>query len=416
MLRPPDGEDPVLRYVAGSFAAAIFLPAVAGGVTFPALPRLEFLLGLSSGIVGLIVATADAVRLLSNAPVGSLLDRVGTRRPLLAGLLSLTIAPFAFAVGLAPDLVPVHPASVFFLGQVAAGLGSAFILVGGYAMITDLTTPENRGTWLGYMFGSYSLGFPVGLFVGGLVADAHGIQVSFLLAGGLTLLSLPVFLAVIPDRSPVIDRHGGIRDIPALVRADRRLVVVGTVNGVMSVLSRAFLTTVVLFTAKLELEIGELGEFGVTGVILTVSTLSVAGSTLVAGRYSDSVDERMHLVLPALLVLVIGFATVGTIQSLHGIVAGSIVAGIGGGAVSPTLRAYLGDISPPADVAKLGGAYDVCGDIGAILGPILGLTAASRLGFPAVYLGSAGLSVLTAILVATTLLALSPWAVTTAIE
>jgi MFS family permease len=266
------------------------------------------------------------------------------------------------------------------------------------------------------MLGSYGLGFPVGLVVGGVVADVSGIREAFLLGGVVSLASMPVVLAFVPDRSPEVDPDGGIRAIPALVRADRRLAALGTVNGILSFLSRAFLTTVVVFTAKLGLELGTLGDMGVTGVMLALVTLAAAGSTLVAGRYSDSFDDRIYLVFPSLCVMAIGFVTVAVVPTLTGIVAGGVVAAVGGGAVSPILKAYLGDISPPGDVAKLGGAYDVFGDLGGILGPVIALPIVSRVGFNAVYFGCAGLGVLAAVLVAKTLLSVSPTPVSTVAE
>jgi len=414
MQLPAYREDPGVRYVAGSFAVAVFLPSVAGGISFPAIPRLELVLGLSPAVVGLILSTADGVRLLSNAPIGSLLDRVGTRRPLIAGFLSLTVAHFGYALGMDPGPVPLEPAVVFVFSAAVAGLGSALVLVGGYAMITDITTPENRGRWLGYMLGSYGLGFPVGLVGGGVVADTYGIRNAFLLAGVVTLVSIPIVLALVPDCSPAVDRDGGLRQIPALVRADRRLAVLGAVNGILSFLSRAFLTTVVVFTAKLGVELGILSDMGVTGVMLALVTLAAAGATLVAGRYSDTFDNRIALVLPSLGVMAIGFVTVALVPTLPGIVVGGVVAAVGGGAVGPVLKAYLGDISPSQDVAKLGGAYNVFGDLGSILGPIVALPAASTMGFDVVYFGCAGLGIVAGILVAKTLFWTAPKAGPTA--
>jgi len=408
MQLPAHREEPGVRYVAGSFAVAVFLPSVAGGISFPVIPRLELVLGLSPAVVGLILSTADGVRLVSNAPVGSFLDRVGTRRPLIAGFLLLTVAPFGYALGIDPDPVPLDPAVVFVVSAAVAGLGSAVILVGGHAMITDVTTPDNRGRWLGYMLGSYGLGFPVGLVIGGVVADVYSIREAFLLGGIVTLVSMPIVLTLVPDSSPEVDRDGGLRHIPALVRADRRLVVLGTVNGIMSILSRAFLTTAVVFIARRGFEFGGFGNFGITGVMLALVTLAAAGSTLVAGRYSDSFDDRMYAVVPSLLVTAIGFVTVAMVPTLTGIVAGGVVAAVGGGAVGPVLQAYLADISPSGDVAKLGGAYKVFGDLGAILGPIVALPAASSVGFDAVYFGCAGLGAVAAVLVAKTLLSADP--------
>lgn len=396
-----EGRDE--RYVAGSLAVGVFLPSVAGGITFPMLSRLEFLLGFSPAVVGVIVSTTGGIRLLSNAPVGSLLDRIGTRRPLLVGFLLLSVSPFGYALGMNPGAVPVPPAVTFIVARAVAGVGSALVLVGGYAMITAVTTSKNRGRWLGYMLGAYSLGFPVGLAAGGVVADAYGVPEAFLLGGVVSLLAVPPLLVVIPDTSPGADHDGGIRTIPALVRTDRRLAVLGTVNGILSFLSRAFLTSVVVFAARLGLELGGLGDLGVSGVILAVVTLGAAGSTLVAGRYSDALEDRISLVVPALGVMTLGFVTVALIPTVLGIMTGGAVAAIGGGATGPVLKAYLGDISPVEDVAKLGGAYDAFGDLGGILGPVVALPAASSIGFDVVYFGCAGLGVVAAALVVKTL-------------
>jgi len=401
---PARGEAHDVRYVAGSFAVGVFLPSVAGGITFPLLSRLELLIGLSPAVVGFIVSTTGSVRLLSNAPVGSLFDRVGTRSPLLVGFLLLSVSPFGYALGMDAGAVPVPPAVTFVVSRAVAGVGSALVLVGGYAMITAVTTSENRGRWLGYMLGAYSLGFPVGLAVGGVVADAYGVREAFLLGGVVSLLAVPPLLVLIPDTSPGVDHDGGLRAIPALVRTDRRLAVLGTVNGILTFLSRAFLTSVVVFAARLGLELGGFGDIGVSGVILAVVTLGAAGSTLVAGRYSDALDNRISLVVPALGVMTLGFVTVALIPTVPGIMTGGAVAAIGGGATGPVLKAYLGDISPVEDVAKLGGAYDAFGDLGGVLGPVVALPAASSMGFDVVYFGCAGLGVVAAVLIAKMLL------------
>jgi MFS-type transporter involved in bile tolerance (Atg22 family) len=63
----------------------------------------------------------------------------------------------------------------------------------------------------------------------------------------------------------------------------------------------------------------------------------------------------------------------------------------------------LGDISPSDEVGKLGGVYNVFGDLGSTAGPLLALPAAASLGYVGEYAISAGLVVLTAGLVVLTL-------------
>jgi MFS family permease len=63
------------------------------------------------------------------------------------------------------------------------------------------------------------------------------------------------------------------------------------------------------------------------------------------------------------------------------------------------LLAYLGDVSPDDDVGKLGGVYNVFGDLGSTLGPLVALPLVGAVGFRAGYLACAGLVVLAGLLV-----------------
>jgi MFS family permease len=78
--------------------------------------------------------------------------------------------------------------------------------------------------------------------------------------------------------------------------------------------------------------------------------------------------------------------------------------GIGVGGSNPPLMAYLGDISPADDVGKLGGVYNVFGDLGSTLGPVLALPLVARIGYTAEYLACALLALGVAVLVFRTLL------------
>ncbi|KPN30296.1 major facilitator superfamily protein [Halolamina pelagica] len=65
--------------------------------------------------------------------------------------------------------------------------------------------------------------------------------------------------------------------------------------------------------------------------------------------------------------------------------------------------AYLGDIAPGGDVGKLGGVYNVFGDLGSTIGPLVALPVASVVGMRLEYLVCAGIAVLTAAMVLATL-------------
>ncbi len=405
MRLPAYRDEPSVTYVAGSLIAGVFFGGVAGGVAFPTLPQLGKLLGITPLLVGVILSINRFTRLLMNAPAGTILDRVGTRRPMIVGFFVQALAPFGYALGMDPGPVPLPPAAIFFLSRAGWGVGSAFVFVGAFSTITHVTTPENRGRWVGYMRGGQTLGFPTGLVVGGVLADAYGFQEAFLVAGVAGLFAAVVAAAVLPDLSADVGRTAGIRAIPGIVRRDPRVLSVGLVNTTVRFLyAGVLLSTVVLYAGTNGVELSGFSETGVSGVVMALSVVASSATTVAAGRYSDTLDNRASITIPALAVLALGFVVLAVRPTLVGTLVGVALVGLGVGGTNPPLLAYLGDVSPADDVGKLGGVYNTFGDLGSTLGPIVGVPIAYRIGFTAEYLLCAGLVVLAGVLVARTLL------------
>jgi MFS family permease len=396
-----DRDQREVRRVVFGLVAGVFAGGVGGGVAFPTLPALGGVLGISPLVVGVILSVNRFTRLLMNAPAGAILDRRGTRRPMVAGFALMAFAPFGYVLGLNAGAIPLAtPATIFVLSRIVWGVGSAFVFVGAFSTVTHVTTPANRGKWVGYMRGGQSLGFPTGLVVGGLVTDAYGYEAAFLVAGGAGVAAAVVAAAVLPDVSADVDAGARIRDLPGVVRADSRVFGVGVVNLVVRFLfAGVLLSTVVLYTDSFGIRIGLLSATGASGVVMAISVAGTSIATVVASRYSDHVGNRAVVTLPSLAALAAGFALLATVTTLPSTVAGVALIGVGVGGTNPPLLAYLGDVSPDDDVGKLGGVYNVFGDLGSTLGPLVALPLVGAVGFRAGYLACAGLVVLAGLLV-----------------
>lgn len=388
------------RTVVVSLVVGVFFGGTVGGVAFPTLPRLGSILGFSALVVGVILSVNRATRMVVNTPAGAVLDRVGTRRPMLAGFLCEGLAPVGYVLGLSGawthGLAAVLPtdatgasAATFVVARVLWGIGSAFVFVGAFSVVTKVTTPENRGRWTGYMRGGQSLGFPAGLVVGGLAADVLGFEAAFVLAGVAALLAFCVSALVLPDlRADPRAETTRLRDVPRLAVADRRVLAVGATNfAVRFLYAGVLLSTVVEYAAVNDIRVGALSATGVSGVVMAVCALFAAGATLVVGPLADRAAERSHVVLPALGLLAGGFAALAFVPTLPGALAGVALVGLGVEGANLPLLAYLGDVSPADDVGKLGGVYNVFGDFGATLGPLVALPLATAYGYTAEYAG-----------------------------
>jgi len=399
-----DDEDPSVPVVVGAVIAGVFFGGVGGGVAFPTLPALGTVLGISSFVVGMILSINRFTRLLLNTPAGQVLDRLGTRRPMLIGLAVQGLVPFGYVVALDPGAIPLSSAAIFFLSRALWGVGSAFVFVGAFTTVTHVTTAENRGKWVGYMRGGQSLGFPAGLILGGILTDLYGYSEAFATAGAAGLFAAVVAFVVLPNVEGSASATTRLRDLPAVVRADARVLGIGATNlAVRFLYAGILLSTVVLYTQEYDIALGALASTGISGIVMAISVLAMSVTTLVVGRLSDTLPSRTYTVIPALGLLAAGFALLAVVPSVESTVVGVALVGVGVGGTGPPLLAYLGDIAPGGDVGKLGGVYNVFGDLGSTIGPLVALPVASVVGMRLEYLVCAGIAVLTATMVLATL-------------
>jgi len=345
-----------------------------GGVAFPTLPNLGPLLGISPLLVGTILAINRATRLVLNAPAGSLLDAVGTRRPMILGFGVMAMAPFGYVLGLDPGPVPLSSAAVFLLARVCWGVGSAFVFVGAFSTITHVTTPDNRGKWVGYMRGGQSLGFPTGLVGGGVVSDLISFEAAFLLAGVLAGLAGLVGYLVLPDVRSETEGRTRLRDIPGMLRREPRVLPIGVGNATLRfVFGGVLLATVAKYAEATGVTLSMLAATGISGVVLAVGVLSAGAATLVAGRLSDDRSNRALLLFPTFGAISAGLSVLAFRPTLAGMFVGSALVGVGTGGSGPTLLAILGDITPGDEVGRMAGVYNVLGDVGLTLGPLVAI-------------------------------------------
>ena len=400
----PEYDEREVRTVVLSLVAGVFFGGMGGGVAFPTIPALGTVLGIAPVLVGVILSINRFTRLLLSTPAGDVLDRVGTRRPMIAGFVVQGLVPFGYLLGLDPPF-GLSPAAVFLVSRASWGVGSAFVFVGAFATVTHVTTPDNRGRWVGYMRGGQSLGFPTGLVVGGVVTDLYGYDAAFAVAGVAGLFAAVVAHRVLPNVAPDVGGGSRLRDLPRFVAADARIGAVGLVNFTVRFLfAGVLLSTIVLYTDDHGISLGGLAGTGTSGLVMAVSVVCLSLTTLAVGRAADRIG-RTATVLPGLGVLAAGFVCVALVPSVAGVVAGVGLVGTGAGMTGPPLLAYLGDIAPGGDVGKLGGIYNVFGDLGSTLGPLVALPLAEYVGLSGEYLACAGLVCVTAVVAASALTA-----------
>ncbi len=168
------------------------------GMSAPLITLYLEQLGSSYSQISLILASAGLIGLLSNYLWGRASDRLGRRKPLVAGgllgaalaytlLAGVTQPVLAWAVrlGEAAALAAYGTASLALMGDVLGGPNDA----------------RRRGTRMGLYRGLGSLAFAAGAVVGGRLADIYSLRV--MLAGCALLYGLAGFVALLLHELPL---------------------------------------------------------------------------------------------------------------------------------------------------------------------------------------------------------------------
>jgi MFS family permease len=367
------------RPVVLAVVASTFFVGFGGGVVFPILPNLGAVLGISPFLVGIILSANRFTRIVANAPAGSLVDRIGTRRPLVAGLFVETVATGGYVVA----LDAAAPAAWFIGTRLLWGVGSALVFATSYTIAADVSEGGSRGANMGVVRGGIMLGFPAGLVLGGVVSDRYGVAAAFLLATGFALLASLVALVMVPE-THVDSRRTTVR--PWELDASVATLTVGAVNfGVFFAYLGALFATLVLFVDANGLSRWGYGPQGMSGLLMAVTVLAATGLTLGGGAVSDRLESRTPIVLLFLCVMAAGFVLLSTADSLGGVVAACLLVGAGQGGTNGPLMALLADLTPGERMGRAMGTNNVLGDLGGGLGPVVALPVVDSVGFAPVY-------------------------------
>jgi len=378
--------------VIGAVVVSTFFIGFGGGVVFPILPNLGEIIGVSPLLVGVILSANRFSRLFANAPAGALVDRTGTRAPMVVGMFVQGVATTGYVVA----LVAPFPEGWFVLARVCWGLGSALVFATAFTVAADVGDDGSRGTNMGLVRGGVLFGFPSGVVLGGIVSELAGDLWAFVLATVFAFLASGAAYLLIPETHVDGESRRSVK--PWDLNTSLPALTVGLVNfAVLFVYIGALLSTLVLLLDARGFGVLGLGSQGSSGVFMAVTVLS-AGAFMFAGGYvSDRWASRVPVLLGFLLVLCLGFVLLARARSIEALTFACVCIGAGQGGVSGPLLALLADLTPGEQMGRAVGTNNVFGDIGGGLGPVVTLPVVDVSGFWLVYVVCAALPALAAV-------------------
>ena len=140
-----------------------------------------FMLGLALGIYGLTQA-------IFQIPLGLLSDKIGRRPVILGGILLFVLGSVIAALA--------DSAMGVVIGRALQGMGAIASTL--MALVTDLTTEQNRTKAMASIGGSIGISFAIAMVLGPIVAASYGMAGIFWLTALLGLVGAAILINAIP--------------------------------------------------------------------------------------------------------------------------------------------------------------------------------------------------------------------------
>jgi predicted MFS family arabinose efflux permease len=195
MSDPSPGPRPTLAvYLRLVVFAAVHAVGSMAYVSIVAMaPAIRPALGLSATALGVIVATYSAMQAVLGLPIGSIIDRIGVRRSLIAACVLTGAGAWSMSV------------AASFPGAVAAmaliGLGYAFVNPATSKGVLEWLPAKRRATGMGIKQSGVPLGGVLGAGVGALLVHADWRHLIHLVTVMAALVLIPcLFLPPTPQR------------------------------------------------------------------------------------------------------------------------------------------------------------------------------------------------------------------------
>ncbi len=181
-------------------AFVMFLTMTGYGIVFPSLPYVAERLGLSAFEMGTLVTGWAVAQLIATPVWGRLIDNFGRKPILFIGLFGFGIAFLA--------IIFVQSYEQLLLVRIIGAALSSGSIPAALTIVADSSKDEERGNYMAKMGAVNSLGFLCGPAIGGIFSP-FGINAPFIVAGLLSLVSLPLVYAFVkePSKQQIVEKN-----------------------------------------------------------------------------------------------------------------------------------------------------------------------------------------------------------------
>jgi len=372
---------------------AVILSSASYTIVVPFLPLYLFDLGVTPDTVNLWSGLVFSVSFLFSTVLqpfwGRLADKAGKRRMVVRSGFSLAVVYFLLALVRTPGELFVVRA----LQGIAAGFWPAAM-----AIVATSAPADKLGFSLGVMQTAQLTGTILGPLLGGVLSHLLGIRVSFAAAAGLIFLATAAVRFFVVEPAPAArPRIGSVRDDLRAVWANRTLLKMLVLLAVVQMSVMILQPFITLYVAELQ---GRLAGAGLTsGVIFSLAGIAGAIASPLWGRVGQKIGFSR--------VLIAAFAGAG-LGNLCQYFAGNLwqfgalqfVFGLFFAGAMLSINALVVKYTDETFRGRAFGATMSANQLGAMIGPLLGGLAAALVGVKMIFVGTGGLLLTVAVIVA----------------
>lgn len=316
-------------------------------------------LGASPGIIGLIIGLYSIVNTPANILSGRLIDKVGFKIPLIAGLIGSAVSMFGYSL----VRLPSHLALVRAIHGIGGGLKSPATMAG----ITEYSEQSRRGKAMGLYGMSIAAANLVGFGLSGVIVSRLGYQTLFML--GTIMLAIG---AVVGLSLPKTRRHDSTAAKTSLGQDFQKAKGLLRRRGLLVSYSAIFaqyfafggvVTLLPLYVKGLGME-----AFHV-GMLLTIFTVMFIALQPPSGSISDRIGRLMPVCI-GLSLGIVSLLILPSVTTFPLLMVAMALYGIAFGMIFPSVSALVADHSVPAERGMASGLFHALLTAGVAVGAI----------------------------------------------
>jgi MFS family permease len=352
------------RRLQAELAITVYLPsallAFGQGLLLTTLPLYISSLGVSYGLVSLVVGAAALGTLLTDVPAGALVGRLGLRPTMLVGVALVMCGTLALSFF---DDIPLLIAS-----RIGAGIGTALWGISRHAFVATAVPVAMRGRAISIFGGVNRIGQFTGPAAGGVLAGWVSYQASFVAASMMAGVVVVLTLLVIKPSPLPVERSGGRgrwRVVGVVLRQNRRDLGAAAVAQTFAQMIRAGRLFIVPLYGSDVLDL----DPAKVGLVMTASAVLDVSMFIPAGFLMDRFGRKTAAV-PSFAIMAIGVALIPLATSFAWLLAAAAVIGFGNGLGSGTMMTLGADLAPEGATGEFLGVWRLIGDAGAFVGPV----------------------------------------------